>query len=440
MKIALSQNILSNYLKGGREISALTLLALMILLPGTGQLFKLTALIYLFLYGLFEILIKRMGFFPRHQYLMVKWTIYYSSIGFFYFSLGLIYNNPGSTSSFNPYVVYPFILLALVYGLSRRDCFEKAHVVVTYSGLVAAAYGITAAAATLSLIPYWMYVDIGVMTKGNGVVVHEDSIGIGISTLIPMLFIVPYLISVFLLWIFDGVKLGNIYVLVFTLALCFIFIILTGRRTAVVVTALAPVIFIFFRIFRSKVTKKKRNYRNLLAAIFMTGFIFHAFFQKTDAIGLEFADRFSSILAPSADSSISHKKNQTELMFEGWENEPLLGHGFGAVVEGVKSSEDEPWAYESTYPLLLHNSGIVGFLAYSLGILWIYWQSIKIIKRDVVLRDKMIPVMTGFTSFIIANSTNPYLGQLDTLWVLAFPLTFIITHYIIKNEKFSTEN
>ena len=152
-------------------------------------------------------------------------------------------------------------------------------------------------------------------------------------------------------------------------------------------------------------------------------------FAKND---IYFTERINSIFDYDADPSISHKKAQSEMMIAGWTESPLLGHGHGAVVEGIKSSEAEPWAYEVTYALLLHNTGILGSLAYISGILWIYWSAVKIIKRSDYWANIMIAVMMGFSGFIIADITNPYLGQLDSLWVLFYPLAIINTILLQK--------
>jgi hypothetical protein len=116
---------------------------------------------------------------------------------------------------------------------------------------------------------------------------------------------------------------------------------------------------------------------------------------------------------------------QTSMMIEGWMSDPLFGKGHGAVVSGVRSSDETPWAYESTYPLLLHNVGLVGVILYISGIVWIYYNGLLIIKKGGLWGELMKITLVSLTCFLVANSTNPYLGKFDSVWILFMPIAII---------------
>ncbi len=53
------------------------------------------------------------------------------------------------------------------------------------------------------------------------------------------------------------------------------------------------------------------------------------------------------------------------------------------------------------------------------GVVWIFWNGLRIIKSDVFLGLQLLPVLVGTACFLIANATNPYLAKYDYdyMWV-----------------------
>jgi preprotein translocase subunit Sss1 len=113
------------------------------------------------------------------------------------------------------------------------------------------------------------------------------------------------------------------------------------------------------------------------------------------------------------------------LWIQGWLNSPFLGAGFGAVTE-IQRSQDMPWAYELTYLAVLFQTGAVGFTIYLMGILWIAWHLITIM-RDHTSSVRIIAfgMLNGMIGFLIGSASDPYLLAFDYLWVLFMPIGLI---------------
>jgi len=140
------------------------------------------------------------------------------------------------------------------------------------------------------------------------------------------------------------------------------------------------------------------------------------------------ADRFSAgfdFSATTLDDSPADRSQQYIALVRGWAEYPLIGAGLGASAHGSIRSEIMPWAYELYYLALLFQTGLLGFLAYTAGIVWIYSSGIGIIKRGGVDSQLLIPILVGTSGLLIANGTNPYLARFDGIWVIFLPLAFI---------------
>lgn len=129
----------------------------------------------------------------------------------------------------------------------------------------------------------------------------------------------------------------------------------------------------------------------------------------------------------------SYRKIQFINLLEGWMEKPILGFGSGAVhwdyIRDVKS----PWNYELSYLKYLYDFGIIGFILYSLGVIWIYVRAWKIFKSDNKLRIFLISSCAGSIGFLFGNITNPYLLKFDYLFAIFLPIGFL--NYIICTKE-----
>jgi len=135
----------------------------------------------------------------------------------------------------------------------------------------------------------------------------------------------------------------------------------------------------------------------------------------TFAVGWDFTEEQSAL----------DRREQFFPLLQGWSESPIFGSGHGASVAGSIRSDEMPWAYELSYLALLFHTGMLGFLAYMSGVAWIFWMSLKIIRFGDHFSLYMLPLLVGFSCFLIGNASNPYLEKFDYMWVIFLPVAFI---------------
>lgn len=355
---------------------------------------------------------------------LLFFTLFYVILGLSFSIYGYIAGNLGAIAMIQAYVLYPIIFALILHFSSNERFLWNMAPIIVIAGIAASLYGLTYFGTSLGVLPDYLNSDIGVVTTLS---TESGSVGMGLQTIIPVLFIIPFLIALIILRYSEGVKIVNIAIVTIALALCLVLAILTGRRSLWIVIAIAPFLTVIFCSFSVNGRRSFRKQIFIIVAVFFfiasSWFVFERF--AINELDHDFNDRLLSIFNANSDSSIEHKENQAALMLSEWRENPIFGFGHGAVLQGITSSDEEPWAYEATYHLLLHNTGLIGFMAYSTGIVWLYLQAVKIIKRCDRWSYVMIATLVGLTSLLMANMTNPYLGQIDSLWMLYYPLAII---------------
>jgi hypothetical protein len=131
--------------------------------------------------------------------------------------------------------------------------------------------------------------------------------------------------------------------------------------------------------------------------------------------------------------SATARSNQLVALMTEWGNAPLLGAGHGASAAGSVRSVEMPWAYELSYAALLFHTGLVGFVAYSSAVVWIYAEGVGVIVDGGPRASYMLAVLVGLTCFLVGNATNPYLEKYDLMWVIFLPIA-LINHRRLERE------
>ncbi len=250
------------------------------------------------------------------------------------------------------------------------------------------------------------------------------------ANLTTLLFSIPYLLSkaIFL----NEPKNDPLfwkYVERLTLLGGLILMFFAGRRIFWLVCVLAPIITVIL----IKLTGARIIIRNFLVlAVFCTiALITSCYIYNIDlnAIWNDFIAGFDF----SSGIGAYRRKEQFQLLIEGWKTSPFFGLGHGAAAVDNTGLE-QSWSYELFYIALLFQVGIVGMTIYTGSVIWLYLRSIKLIRHNINARLLMIPVLTGLTSFLFASGTNPYLAKFDYLWVLFLPIAFL-NSYLIHNQS-----
>ena len=241
----------------------------------------------------------------------------------------------------------------------------------------------------------------------------------------------PFVLSVILVRRGElrGLRKLGIYLILLAIVLA---ILGSGRRAFWLVMLITPFIILPF-LQMSACSLKPVPLLSLafksvvLASLAIAGVIA---FLGLDPIAL--ADQFVSAFQ-GQEASSGVRFLQAASLWSAFTESPLIGHGFGSTVDIVRS-QDTPWAYELSYLALLMNVGLLGFLIYSIAILWVVLKGVELSRKNAEFAKLFLPLVAALCTFLIMNATNPYLGKFDYLWVIFLPVA-LINAYLTQRPK-----
>jgi hypothetical protein len=308
--------------------------------------------------------------------------------------------------------------------------------IIVYSSLFSSAYLIAYVLYTLGFLPSNIFIDI---FADQSVGVYEGLIETNLPSISSLIFTIPFLWSLMILLPKNHQFVSRI-VLLSSTALSTLAMFLTGRR-ALWLSVFASILLLLFArlwflnkrrtVFFSAAVIRRYLQLGILAVLIAIGAL--EFFKLDPNVLLN-----NFLQAFSYDNELSAQLRfiQFESLIDGWMKSPIFGVGHGGSASVIRSS-DQPWAYELSYVALLFHTGVVGAICYFLSVVWIYWKGIKIISSNGEISVYLLSVLTGTTSFLIANGTNPYLTKYDYMWVIFLPMAFI--NFYLLNYKTSTK-
>ena len=373
---------------------------------------------------------------------VVLWTLFLAAVSYFFVLRGFFLGTPGAAEAAQLYVLWPLIYLVLVAGASRPRILlglRRILVVATiFIGLQGGVYLLT----NLGVVPWDRFANLlslGWQEQSFGL--REGYIGMQFPGLNSLPFLVPFAIAA--LATCARARTHKRFQQVWLWLACFLglFMALTSaRRALIVVTVLAPLLTWCFLRFQPE--SEKHLARRSLARVSLVLALSVVVF--IGALGLVYQfnvyDLFDRVtqgfnFGPTPfDSGANVRRIQYLALIHGWYQHPLVGAGHGASAYDVIRSGTMPWAYELSYVALLFQTGLLGFLAYTAGVVWIYRMGIRVIRTGGELGASILPIMVGMTGFLIANATNPYLARFDGIWVIFLPLAFINRWLLTENQ------
>jgi len=134
-----------------------------------------------------------------------------------------------------------------------------------------------------------------------------------------------------------------------------------------------------------------------------------------------------SIFNFDSNASNLERMFQFDALVQGICDNPVFGAGAGAVA-AYSRSDTQPWAYELYYIAVAFQYGLIAFIIYSSGIMYLLWNQAKCAcskTLDEPSRLFFVCFLSGFISFIISSATNPYLCTFDYMWVIFIPVIMI---------------
>lgn len=413
-------------------LPGLLLFFMMIFVPTKYQMAKaiLLGITLVFIFG--NILINK-GKIRLHRTILL-WMLFYIILGLFWILLGVINNTPGALRVSTIYVLWPLIFTVLISGVSTEKMRSKIIRVLITSLVIIGFYDLSYILYAYGWLPKFLYIPID---QGQVVGFYSGFVEFRLYNISSLLFLVPFCIAALVVWTDNSnMPISRKWIWIsFMLGMLLVF--LSGRRALLGVVAISPFITLIFKYFlprkNSKLNRKKliRTFVGIILILFGLYIYLYFFYGfNLQALTKMFLEGFNFQYSGGAIA----RKTQFFALLEGWSKYPLFGAGHGAGVSYLRSTK-QPWAYELFYLALLYQTGLIGFLAYSSGIIWMFWKGIRMIRSGHLLGIQILPVLVGTACFLIGNATNPYLGKFDYMWVIFLPLAFI-NLWLLKGKKF----
>lgn len=344
----------------------------------------------------------------------VIWTLY-----------GTFRRNPGAASTVTVYLLYPllFTLLSATAITSYRTVYRIQMVLLaTAGGIILYTYIYIGYSA--EILPSLIYLPLPLQ---QNIGFYDGFVEYTMDNIASLLFLVPYLLTAAAIWPADTEhtppKRFVWALLLFSIPLVF----LSGRRAFQIVVMLTiPIIGGIWLLLPHSNRKKIWPHLNSTIPIF-PGIIICIFIllEATVLDTMAVVHRLTFAFNPSTSFGASTRLRQFVLMMGELQQQPLIGYGFGSVVEGIIRSASQPWSYELMYVKILHDVGILGFLPYLIGFTWLCRRQAALIQSGSILGYHIAPIFVGMISFIIASASNPYLGKFGYMWVIFVPLGIV---------------
>ena len=364
---------------------------------------------------------------------VLLWTLFMATVGLAFMLLGLAHGAPGALRMGTVYVLWPLVYSVLLAGAATAEFLRGLCRVLVVATLAIGLYGISYILHAAGWLPDFLYIPLD---QGQGIGLYQGYIEINLYSLASLLFLVPFSVAALLTWPSTIMMPVSRFWLWFALIAGSVLTLLSGRRALLLVVALSPGIALFFRAF---LPLPGRWGSQRLVLRFATGgglllvgtaiYLNYVYGFSVDAVSEMFAAGWD--FTTGQESSLVRGEQFTALLQE-WLARPFFGAGHGASATGSIRSIEMPWAYELSYVALLFHTGMLGFLAYTAGVVWVFWTGIRIIRLGNKLSLYMVPMLVGTGCFLIGNATNPYLEKYDYLWVIFLPVTcinfWLLTH------------
>ncbi len=411
---------------------AYLLFFMMLFVPTTYQPIKAVLLIVVLM--TICIVSLRRGMMYLHMDIL-RWTLFMMCVGLAFIVLGVVNHAPGALRVSTIYMLWPFVYMFLVAGITSKSIVDSIFKVMVFSMIAISLYTIIFLLHATGWLPEFFYLKLDM---GQALGVYQGYIEYNLYNISSLNFLVPFLIAMVFIWPKNKDMPVSKFWLWFACLLGITIAILSGRRAVWLILAISPLIIIVARMFMAhnfRVSTGRRfwklvaGFSVMITILFIFGIL---------VAGLDVVVIWKLLLAgfnfSSGGVGESLRTEQFFALLDGWQKNPLFGAGHGASASGSLRSVEMPWAYELSYVALLFQTGLIGFLFYSLGVIWIFWMSLKIMHSDHWLNIYILPVFVGTVCFLIANATNPYLAKFDYIWVIFLPVS-LINVWLLETDR-----
>lgn len=386
---------------------------------------KLPLLLILAILSIFNVLkYNKLNF---NKSVLILFFIYVLAGSFFILRglyLGTAYQN-SLKYIFALYVLFPLIYFVLLAGIPYEETFLTIINKILKIGIIGVSLTMILAFFNQK---YGYFSFLEFIFKTMIVDLRTNVVKINYHGISSMLFLFPYW---FMLLIFEKKNFKQLITYLLIIALSVIAIFLSGRRALIMLFLFSGLFTISLKFIFSLNYSLKIKRNTVFLIVFL--FILSAFMLNFINIEKIYNNTLSTIkYGLNLDNNTSSEKSDNERIkqiksfIKKIPEKPVLGYGHGASLGDVVRSEDKPWRYEMSYFNLIFHTGIIGFILYSLGPLWIIFSLLNFSINDDKSRPLSLAFLNGFIIIFLAYFTNPYLNAFDIQWVIYLPVYYIL--------------
>jgi hypothetical protein len=352
---------------------------------------------------------------------LISIALLFSFFGIIYVIYGITRNNPGAASMASVHVAYPLMFSFLAIFCMHGDA-SKFNSLILKIGTILVATQVLFLTSTLGIdgglfsnLFLSLYDGIAIVDAG------DDYLALSMPSIASIFFILPFAIVTYL---YNNKSSPLIILQIYaSLGLSAA----SGRR-AFFVSLTLTMLFILLTsyIIGNKIKTSKMRLSLILIVPFsaVVYIVFSGLFNWGNVTA-----SFSSIFDFKTDSSNMERTLQFISMLREIEISPIFGSGAGAAASYIRDPM-MPWAYELHYISIIFSFGMLGFIIYSSGIIWIFFMLFLLVKKyysrnDIECTINYLSLLAGFMCFIISAATNPYLVKFDYMWVIFVPFALI---------------
>jgi hypothetical protein len=344
-------------------------------------------------------------------------------VGIAFIFRGYLAGAPGALRTSTVYVIWPLVNVLLITGLAQEARLWRVARLLVWTAIAICLYCANYILWSAGWLPDVLYLAVD---QGQRIGFYDGHVEFNLHSTASLLFLVPFVAAALFSWPRQA-PVARVW-LWLALVLGLATGLLSGRRAFQLVLVLGLLVALSLRLFLPRKLRglQESGFRRSLLGAAVAGTIALIALQATYGLNLgvvwsTFKTGFQFAIDPAAQS----RALQFDALIQGWLASPFFGSGHGASASSVIRSSTMPWAYELSYVALLYHTGLIGMLLYGLGVTWIYVQGLRIVRRGTSLAPLMVATLTGTTTFLIANATNPYLEKFDCLWTVFLPLALI---------------
>lgn len=355
---------------------------------------------------------------------VAAWTLGLATLSAAFMLRGALRDAPGALRVGTVYILWPLVYTIFAAGAARRRVARGLVRTLVVAAIAVPLYVISYVLWSIGWLPDALYLPLD---QGQALGVYAGFVELNMYSLSSLLFLVPFVSACLLTWPAErSLPVRRVWLWLALLAGTGV-VLISGRRALLLCVAVGPPLTLILRGALPAATRRatRRVLAVALAGALVCGAAVLLYLQSLgftpQALGAMFLEGFDF----TGDVSASLRRQQLHALLDGWAANPLLGAGHGAAAPDLVRSPEMPWAYELSYLALLFHVGLVGFAAYSAGVIWITRTGLRLLRTAPDVGHYILPTLVGMICFLIGNATNPYLEKFDYLWVIFLPVAFV---------------